>query len=451
MKKTSLDFLLCFLCALLFHSSSEAALRAGAARRSLVPPFPSGMGGFTDRTANFTGVHDELFVSALVLDDGKTKVALVGSGLMALDWKLTVRARAEVEKATGIPAENILFSCAHNHSAPYGYQRVVEGQPTPLLDFMVRQFANATIDAYKALEPARVGFRAGHLEGASRNRQQNNDFVDTQVGVLRVERPATREIIAILFNFTAHPVIQGSENLLLSGEFPGAACRTIEKVLGGVAIFTQGAAGDVTINRSGDPWREIDRVGRVLAGEVIKTAEMTECRDDVRLAAAERMIEVGGRKLPSAADADAALAKAKEELDRAKADDPKSPVARALEQKMRMLEGDARLAKGVREGRPPILEKNPAPVQIVQVGDLVIVAIPGEIFVEYALELRRRVKEETGKEMILDGYANDYLGYIISPRAQETGGYEAAVARVDSNAARKMTETAMELVRTVIR
>jgi hypothetical protein len=85
-------------------------------------------------------------------------------------------------------------------------------------------------------------------------------------------------------------------------------------------------------------------------------------------------------------------------------------------------------------------------VQVLQLGNVIFAAIPGEIFVEYGLELRSRVAQDTGKNFCLIGYANGYLGYIVTPRAAQTGGYEASVARLDPSAGRMMTETVMELV-----
>jgi hypothetical protein len=83
---------------------------------------------------------------------------------------------------------------------------------------------------------------------------------------------------------------------------------------------------------------------------------------------------------------------------------------------------------------------------LVRVGDVMFGAIPGELFVEYALELRSRVKQDTGSSFCLVGYANGYLGYIVTPRAVETGGYEASVTRLDTQAGRTLTENTMELV-----
>src|SRR4029077_12400039 len=57
--------------------STEAGVRAGAARKSIVPPFPTQMGGFHDREKDFEGVHDDLFARALVLDNGSTKLIFI--------------------------------------------------------------------------------------------------------------------------------------------------------------------------------------------------------------------------------------------------------------------------------------------------------------------------------------------------------------------------------------
>ena len=49
-------------------------------------------------------------------------------------------------------------------------------------------------------------------------------------------------------------------------------------------------------------------------------------------------------------------------------------------------------------------------------------AIPGELFVEYGLEMRERVKQESQKSMCLVGYANGHLGYIVTtPRNRDRG------------------------------
>lgn len=425
-----------------------AALQAGAAKRSIVPSFPTHMGGFHDRNGMFEGVHDDLFVRALVLDDEHTQLVIIGSDLMAIDGDLVRLVREGITKQTKIPAGHILVSCAHNHAAPSYYQQERDGESNPpLKTFLVDQFVQAALEAFHSRRPASAGFRAGELRGASANRQQGNDeVIDPQVGVLLVTRREDRQPIATLFNFTAHPVILGSNNLLLSGEYPGAAARAVENLMGGVAIFTQGACGDVTIHRSGDPYQEIERVGRTLAGEVIKTAGFIRGTEQLTLAAASRSLTLEPRSIPELKQAQAALKAGEAALERAKTSGANSRIQRALTQKVRLLQANVRVAEMTESDRQQLPDAARAEVQVVRVGHVVLVSIPGEIFVEYALELRHRVNQAAQLSMALVGYANGYVGYIVTPRAVETGGYEASVRRVHVNTGRRMTETAMELL-----
>ena len=432
--------------------AADAELFAGAGKRSIVPPFPMHMGGFGDRLDSFTGVHDEIYARALFLDDGVTQVMIIGSGLMALDEELTANTRERISAATGIPPENILISCTHNHSAPSYYQYDTDREKTKARDFFVQQFAAAGIEAYRNRVPAEAGYRAGEIVGATRNRQQSNEVViDTQLGVLRVEKKEGREIIAILFNFTGHPVILGSENLLLSGEYPGAACRTLESILGGVAIFTQGACGDVTVHRSGDPFLEVERLGRLIAGEVLKTAEFIRPVENVSLASAYETFELDRKELLPVAEAERIFSEAESAREEAKAAGAPRAILRQHENRVRMLSALLRQSRALEEGTLELTPTYKASVHIIQIGDLILVGVPGELFVEYALEMRQRTLQSTGKNLCVVGYANGYLGYIVTPRAMETGGYEAGVARVNQEAGRILTEKALRIINRLIR
>jgi neutral ceramidase len=427
--------------------AAESHLRAGAARKSIVPPFPTQMGGFTDRVKNFEGVHDELFARALVLDDGATKVVFIGSDLMAIDAELVRLAREQITRATGIPASHILICCTHNHSAPSYYQKTAmrqdDAEPS-LKKFLVERFASVAIEAAATMVPARAGFAAGSLEGVTRNRQQKNVLVDPQVGVLRVEEREGRKTIATLFNFTGHPVILGSTNLMLSGEFPGAASRTVEMVLGGVAICAQGACGDITVNRNGDPLLEIERLGRTVGGEVIATSGLLELREDLALKAASKSLRLPARRWPSLEQAKTALEQGQAALELARKQKAPAALTGLLEDKIRVHK--MAVARAAKADPSKVETELEAEVQVVQVGDVMFGAIPGELFVEYALELRSRVKQDTANAFCLLGYANGYLGYIVTPRAVETGGYEASVTRLDVSAGRMLAETMMKLV-----
>jgi neutral ceramidase len=448
-RRFSLLCVLTFIASLIPIQFVQAGLKAGASKKSIVPPFPTQMGGFYDRTGNFEGVHDEIFARALVLDNGQTKLAFIGTDLTYMDADLTRLTREAVTQATGIPTTHVLTCCAHNHSAPSFNLQTQAGtddvEPS-LKRFLARQMAEAVIEADQALIPARVGFGAGTLVGATRNRQQKNDLIDPQVGVLRMEELETRKTIATLFNFTGHPVIIGSTNLSLSGEYPGAASRAVENLLGGVAIFAQGACGDITVNRNGDPFLEIERLGRTLAGEVIKTSGLVKLEDDAVLKAASTTLTLPAREVPGLEEAKTQLQRGTAALEMARQNNASAAVIGLLEDKNRVYSIAVRKAQALAEDPGKRETELKAEVQVLQVGNVTYGAIPGELFVEYALELRSRVKQDTGNSFCLIGYANGHLGYIVTPRAMETGGYETSMTRLQPLAGRTLTEAVMNLV-----
>jgi hypothetical protein len=65
-------------------------------------------------------------------------------------------------------------------------------------------------------------------------------------------------------------------------------------------------------------------------------------------------------------------------------------------------------------------------VQVVRFGDdLTIVALAGEVVVDYSLRLK---SELTGPPVWVAGYSNDVFGYVPSVRVLREGGYEAGGA-----------------------
>src|SRR6187549_4116805 len=96
------------LAALLLTGSAFAAdsFRAGAATSNITPSIGDDIiGGFVPFPSS--GVHDELHARCLVLDDGKTKIALVVCDLLGLHRSVSVEARRLIEEATGIPASHV--------------------------------------------------------------------------------------------------------------------------------------------------------------------------------------------------------------------------------------------------------------------------------------------------------------------------------------------------------
>ncbi|MFH1268985.1 MAG: hypothetical protein ABIK89_24935 [Planctomycetota bacterium] len=79
--------------------------------------FPISMlGSFSDRQA--TSAHDPLEVRAIVLDDGRTRIAIAVCDNCVIPRELLDQAKQRANEQTGIPTERILVAATHAHTAP---------------------------------------------------------------------------------------------------------------------------------------------------------------------------------------------------------------------------------------------------------------------------------------------------------------------------------------------
>jgi hypothetical protein len=81
-------------------------------------------------------------------------------------------------------------------------------------------------------------------------------------------------------------------------------------------------------------------------------------------------------------------------------------------------------------------------VQVFRIGEAYILSLPGELFVEYGLELSERLAPAP---VLIAGYANDYIGYVTTPEASD--GYEADSAIVPAEAGSMLVQALLETVK----
>jgi len=231
-------------------AAERGALRVGAARVDITPPVnpqypPSGK-----------YAHEHLYVRAIVLDNGITRAALIGADQGSMPEEVYLSASKQIAAELDCPAQNIIMSATHSHSAvpagppPPGPPPAQD--PAPLASAIV----DAVRQAKSKLEPAQVGFGTGFSylnvsrdainEDTRRWTQAPNldAASDKTIAVVKFATPAG-EPIAAYINYAMHPV-NGYLVGFTSADFPGAASRYIEQAFDDrmVAVWTQGASGD---------------------------------------------------------------------------------------------------------------------------------------------------------------------------------------------------------------
>ncbi|MEO8754790.1 MAG: neutral/alkaline non-lysosomal ceramidase N-terminal domain-containing protein, partial [Casimicrobiaceae bacterium] len=213
-------------------------LRAGAARVDYTP-------SATQLPRGFNGVLDPIYVRTIVLDNGRTRAALIAIDAGGIPTELYSKVSARAATELNIPAAQLLLSATHTHSVPFQLGGNIEEKVLQSLH-----------EAVAALQPARVAWGTGRsyinvnrdrIDAATNRWWEGPNYEGTSdktVAVLRIETPAGNPI-AVYANYAVHAVLTGTLDMI-SGDIPGATARYVEESLGApvVALWTSGAAGD---------------------------------------------------------------------------------------------------------------------------------------------------------------------------------------------------------------
>jgi len=121
MKKIKLSTLMLVMAALIQMAcfSQNIILKAGIAKTDITPTENLYMGGYTGREGPSNGVYGKIFTRALVFDDNISRVVFIENDIVGFPEESYDSLRKLISSETGIPFDNILLGCVHNHSAPY--------------------------------------------------------------------------------------------------------------------------------------------------------------------------------------------------------------------------------------------------------------------------------------------------------------------------------------------
>jgi len=293
------------LCSIVLFSISFAhgqQLKAGAAIRIITPnpllPVSGGVG-----TPNpVKEKQGELYVRALVLEKGATRVAIVSVDNLGWTSILGNRSRALIK---GIPAGNILIGATHTHSAPDAYAFPDEkGQAHAdlgYLDWCTKQMADAVNEAITKLAPATIKTAVGETKGKISYNYYAPELFDPRCGVIQAIAASGADKgkpIATLVNYAVHPEVIGPDRGILSPDLCGPLYSRIEAKVGGVALFLNSAQGGMVTadNRVGhegkeaNDWNECKRIGELLADEALQIIDGAKEQTDPALYCTSRKL-----------------------------------------------------------------------------------------------------------------------------------------------------------------
>lgn len=392
-----------------------ASLRAGFGRADITPRMGCRLTGYSNRQGGATGIHDPLLARALVLESGGERFALIACEMLYTSVPTTAAVREAVQRRLGIAPDNVFIAAIHTHSGPD--DREADNWPRPIGEII----ADAVEMAVANLQPARIGSGFGQLLGHSINRRWLDRPVDPAVGIIRVDDRAGQPL-GLVCNFACHGVVMGSDNLLISADWPGQACRNLEAEGFGEVMYYQGGCAEVNPLvagvrarlESGHPVVAIGDIG-VWYGD----------RDDPQ---AWNIGDRGGGTFEEVAELAAAFAP---EAARVARTIRTTEVERLWSKRLKV---DAtrpadELVMPVPEGRslPSIADADGkvwAEVMLFGMDGIVLVGHPGEVFSETSVRTRALLRLQGYHTPLLVSYANGSLGYLPEPEAFDEGGYE---------------------------
>lgn len=183
------------------HLAPEPVIKAGflaGAGSAQISPEPGAFIAGDARNRRFTGVHDPLYVKAVVLQNGPVAIAIVtvdNIGLTRPDIEV-IRQRASTYAALpGLTPERIIVSSTHTHSGPdvvglWGEHEGVSGRDPAYVDRLVTAVATQISAAAASLAPATMRGASGVRDINWVENTSEPKLLDRQMGVLQFAMPS---------------------------------------------------------------------------------------------------------------------------------------------------------------------------------------------------------------------------------------------------------------------
>jgi len=410
-------------------------MRIGVAEVDYTPaPGLPLMGNFRDDYAA-RGVHDPLCARAFVFENSTgDRAAMLSADICMLNRDNVAHIRECASRASGIPAGRILVAATHTHSgpAPMNLGSLPKCDEADIQRFLDR-IAEAVPLAVGNLSEADLVAGAVFEDRLPHNRRLlckdgrthmnweglDPDFVvkplggaDFELRVLGVKRDGVER--AAVVNYALHPAILAGDNWLYSADFPGYLAIAMRQLFGPdfVAAYFNGCCGNVnhvdySDRTMGRGYTMTERAGYMLAADACQALRSAEPVEGDELA-------VSSERVP---------------LERLKISEEEH---RWCQNVIRELAGGH--APGQVDGLPDEYravtrlgmyekqhEDDLPEVMVIRLGDAAVVGLPGEIFNEYGLEIKRK---SPARHTLVVELANDAIGYIPTREAFGQGGYE---------------------------
>lgn len=434
-------------------------LLASAFSAEIICPDHVQLWGYPHVRRPATGVHDPLLASAIVLRRGEVTQVQIALDILMIEPPAARALRRRVAAALGTSEELVLVSCTHTHSGPvcgtiigWGGDVAAPAPDPAVLESISRAAVTAAERAASDLRPAETAWTTARISGVGGNRHDPAAVTDPEAGILAV-RLVKGPLLALATVYGMHPTVLHEDSTLVSSDFPHYARKALQERFGSslVVAYHNGPCGNQSPRHlvSAQTFAEAERIGRRFGTTI------AEALDSLPAAAFDASPELAGRLcrfrpvrrvFPPLPAAEQTLAEYRREYDRLREVGAPRADIRTAECAIFGAEGLVNLARAYESGALDRHLRRYAPfeTQGLRIGPAGLIGLPGELFTEYGLAIKRAAPGR----LFVTAFTNGELqGYITTPEAARSGGYEAAGAVYDSRTGPVMVRAARRLAR----
>ncbi len=427
---------------------SQSQIRAGASKVNITPALGGVINGdFMPYYAQ--NIHDSLYSKALAFDNGKTRFVFVVVDNMTLDGQMIADCKDLIFKQLGLSPKQIMISSTHAHScgALIGNgtcpgdvyyrlslpKKVVLSVKKALTNLQPAKIAWGNFDLEKYTSCRRwymkPGFKIespfGEIEKVWMNPEPGSPYLDRPVSPTDPEvsflavKSLSNKWISIMANYSIHYAADVALNTI-SGDYFGEVHKQLKEKLHAddnfVGIMTNGTSGDINTtdfrlerNYPKEPSGKSKLIGNDVSDLIINNLE--KIKFETKPAFSFRYSEIPLKRREISSEL---LAKSKEKVSKVN-----YATIGTIDKGSSAFSDLYAMEVLILDEYFPKLEK--APIQAIRLGEGIIGTLPGEIFAQTGLNLK---KIKPTKYYFTVGLANAQLGYMPPAEQFKLGGYE---------------------------
>lgn len=357
---------------------------------------------------NSTGVHDELYIKAMIFQNNQRKIGILSYDLLAVDSYLKTKILEQLPENY-----ELILTATHTHQGP---NHVVKTELTDLFlavdetyhQYLVTQSVAAIKEASQSLENFTTLFGRNNAHEIYSNRHSLSNYYNQRINIIQFVTESKK--VYGLINFSCHPTILKSDNTLFSKDLIWG----IEKNLYGYdeVLFLNGTAGDIStrFHRGTSDYQQVNSTGKLLASTIMTTdLRETENLENLSVNYYDFNLKL---KTPR----------------------PKT----ILEEEIRTIESQYQQTddRGQKRNLETMIQGLQAEIDrsafltahsslslsyvILDFGLFKIIGLPLEVFSVLAIDIFKY-----HKDCIVVSYVDGYLGYLVDDKSFDLGVYEA--------------------------